>query len=284
MAHTASLSLGHCTVRLPTASLPSPIAPGSFAVPFFRLAQHTVPTKWSLYRNLLRAAERAVLPRSDGTPSSAGRQCPSNQYHIRRIQTRWRMQRNRYCTSPSTTMVMLQQQYQLLGIYNQLTSSREVQSPLSPRDESYWQNLLFDMQQESRAAQIEAATIHEYVSKQILPFSLAHSATSFIWPQLTHTSVDIVQPQCSRRHQANRQTRVSVSDSAQQSPPTSLAPAYRHEHDDTQTHSEPQSKNHEGAILAGNAIAYGWRKGIRQVTEWPKPRRRQRQGDSDALS
>ncbi|KAL7003978.1 hypothetical protein EMMF5_006478 [Cystobasidiomycetes sp. EMM_F5] len=94
-------------------------------------------------------------------------------------------------------MVMLQQQYQLLGIYNQLTSSREVQSPLSPRDESYWQNLLFDMQQESRAAQIEAATIHEYTlsSRSAADATRPIVKPGFLFPTLHNKALPRLSPQ-----------------------------------------------------------------------------------------
>lgn len=91
-------------------------------VPFYRLVSHTRPTKWSLYRPLLKFA-----------PDSAHREA---------VRSRWRRPRKRHCTSAHLTIRLLAAEEQTLVDYKRLhhallqpealTASNKGQVPVEP--------------------------------------------------------------------------------------------------------------------------------------------------------
>lgn len=92
-------------------------------VPFFKLASHTVPTKWSTYRRLLQYAPDPL--------------------HLEAVKSRWRRPRKRNCTGPHLTMRLLDKEDQILKDYIELhclrskrvgSSMHEISTPVQLYD------------------------------------------------------------------------------------------------------------------------------------------------------
>lgn len=71
-------------------------------VPFYKLPTHNLPTRWSLYRSLLRHAPDSL--------------------HREAIKSRWRRPRKRHCTSPHLTLRLLLAEQQTLKDYIELSN------------------------------------------------------------------------------------------------------------------------------------------------------------------
>jgi hypothetical protein len=84
--------------------LPSIITPPfRFKVSFYKLPSHCIPTKWSLYRELIRLA-----------PDSS---------HVSLIRQRWRRPRHRFCTSPAITIRLIQREEKWVADYRELKAA-----------------------------------------------------------------------------------------------------------------------------------------------------------------
>ncbi|WVQ71014.1 hypothetical protein IAR50_000539 [Cryptococcus sp. DSM 104548] len=106
------------------------------AVPFFRDPQHTVPTKWSLYRPLLRFARGSLGDEAGATYPGVGRE-------VRRL---WKSRRS--WTSVPQVRTFLQGQYDILAAFqkNDVPELDELEARLANK------HRLHDERQASKAA------------------------------------------------------------------------------------------------------------------------------------
>lgn len=133
------------TVHAPVRLTP----PTRFRIPFYAVPQHTIPTRWSLYRPLLKT-------------------CISD-LHRQVIRARWRQRNRRYCTSPQLTIQYLHQEQRWLQDYKHWRECQGHVDLVRPQTAARIAKLDTEYQQRLRNQELESIFTTEFASLSIYP-------------------------------------------------------------------------------------------------------------------